>query len=93
MIDFPFYRSDPWHSTELEDYENAMNDDERREMLRLFGYDDNHRGEAKRLFTEDLPIPEIRKSTNWGKVGAIFTLIGIFVAIALSFFNCFFQHF
>ena len=52
MQDYPFHCEDPWHSSYVEDYCNAKNDEERRRMLILFGYDDAHYSEVLRLFDE-----------------------------------------
>ena len=46
----PAKTSEPWHRSELEDYDRAKSDDERRRMLLLFGVDDAHEQEAERLF-------------------------------------------
>ena len=39
-----------WPKDLVEDYRNARNDDERRQMLLIFGVDDAHQQDAKRLF-------------------------------------------
>lgn len=58
MTDHPRPRREPWISSELEDYRNARNDDERRRMLLCFGVDEAHRSEAERLFHPPEPEPE-----------------------------------
>lgn len=47
-----------WRKSFQEDYSRAKNDDERRRMLILFGYDEAHASEVERLFpspSEDQP--------------------------------------
>ena len=58
MSQYPFFRDEPWHPSELEDYNHARNDDERRQMLLIFGYDEAHRRDAERLFGPTSPAIE-----------------------------------
>lgn len=57
MSQYPFFRDEPWYDDELEDYRRAKNDDERRQMLLIFGCDEAHRMDAERLFAP--PAPEV----------------------------------
>lgn len=43
-----------WHEDMNEDYRNAKNDDERRQILLAFGYDKAHEAEVIRLFGSPL---------------------------------------
>lgn len=58
MTEFPFHRPDPWFQDEVDDYNRARSDDERRRILLRFGYDDAHQSEAERLF----PPPDVAAS-------------------------------
>lgn len=59
MPDHLWFRDEPWYDDEIEDYCHAKNDDERRQMLLIFGVDDAHRSDAERLFNppEQEPAP------------------------------------
>ena len=50
MRKYPRHRPDRWHQDEVDDYNRARSDDERRRILLRFGYDDAHQSEVWRLF-------------------------------------------
>lgn len=54
MDRYPSFNSDGWHKSELYDYSRAKSDEERRKMLLIFGFDEAHRKEARKLFP-DMP--------------------------------------
>lgn len=59
MREYPKPSDEPWHPSETEDYNNAKDDEERRRMLLIFGYDEIHRPEKDRLF--DPPVPKAKE--------------------------------
>lgn len=54
MDRYPSFNSDGWHKSELYDYSCAKSDEERRKMLLIFGFDEAHRKDARKLFP-DMP--------------------------------------
>ena len=66
MSDYPVpFRGESdgrWHEDMNEDYRNARDDDERRQILLSFGYDKAHEAEVYRLFGPPSNSPEGQKS-------------------------------
>ena len=53
MSEFPKpYEFGRWEKDCEEDYRKAKNDEERKRMLLLFGFDANHISDAQRLFPD-----------------------------------------
>ena len=89
MDDYPRFRSEPWHWSELEDYSKCKSDSERWDCLRSIGYDPAHIEDFKRLYAARSPAPVPKKPINWGAVGAIVGILAFFLALLQLCFDLF----
>ncbi len=96
MSDYPRpHLNGDWHESVAEDYENARDDDERRRILLVAGYDKAHEPEVKRLSDEPLELENRKKhekkksmveklKKNWKPLTWIFSaVIGILTFFSL----------